>query len=94
MLADNAADHILPRWPRAGVPAHTGEAVRDRGDFFGNHVNLAARIGASAGGGEIVVSSLLAQLVEPSGEFALKAREARSFKGLEGEHLTYGVGWR
>ncbi|MEZ4494208.1 MAG: protein kinase [Dehalococcoidia bacterium] len=78
----------------ARIGLHTGEAVRDHGDFFGKHVNLAARIGASAGGGEIVVSSLLAQLVEPSGEFALKAREARSFKGLEGEHLTYGVGWR
>jgi hypothetical protein len=31
----------------------------------------------------------LAQLVEPSGEFLLQAQEARSFKGLEGEHVTY-----
>lgn len=75
----------------ARIGLHTGEAVRDHGDFFGKHVNLAARIGASAGGGEIVVSSLLAQLVEPSGEFALEPRKARSFKGLEGEHVTYGV---
>ncbi len=77
----------------ARIGLHTGEAVRDHGDFFGKHVNLAARIGASATGGEIVVSSLLAQLVEPSGEFALAAREARAFKGLEGEHVTYGVSW-
>jgi class 3 adenylate cyclase len=73
------------------IGLHTGEAVRDHGDFFGKHVNLAARIGASALGGEIVVSSLLAQLVEPSGEFLLQAQEARAFKGLEGEHVTYVV---
>jgi class 3 adenylate cyclase len=72
-----------PIYVRIGL--HTGEAVHDRGDFFGKHVNLAARIGASATGGEIVVSSLLAQLVEPSGEFLLEARAARSFKGLEGD---------
>jgi class 3 adenylate cyclase len=75
------------------IGLHTGEAVSDHGDFFGKHVNLAARIGASALGGEIVVSSLLAQLVEPSGEFVLGAREARAFKGLEGEHVTYVVAW-
>ncbi|MEZ4492243.1 MAG: protein kinase [Dehalococcoidia bacterium] len=87
---NNSADQPI----EARIGLHTGEAVRDHGDFFGKHVNLAARIGASAGGGEIVVSSLLAQLVEPSGEFALEAREARSFKGLEGEHVTYEAGWR
>jgi class 3 adenylate cyclase len=77
----------------ARIGLHTGEVVHDRGDFFGKHVNLAARIGASASGGEILVSSLLAQLVEPSGEFRLEARAARAFKGLEGEHVTYVVGW-
>jgi class 3 adenylate cyclase len=75
------------------IGLHTGEAVQEQGDFFGKHVNLAARIGASAAGREILVSSLLAQLVEPSGEFRLEAREARSFKGLEGEHVTYEVSW-
>jgi class 3 adenylate cyclase len=90
-LADRNDSTDQPLEARIGL--HTGEAVRDRGDFFGKHVNLAARIGASAAGGEIVVSSLLAQIVEPSGEFVLEAREARAFKGLEGEHVTYGVGW-
>jgi class 3 adenylate cyclase len=75
------------------IGLHTGEAVRDHGDFFGTHVTLAARIGASAGGGEILVSSLLAQLIEPSGEFTLELKGARSFKGLEGEHMTFGVSW-
>ena len=76
------------------IGLHTGEAVQEQGDFFGKHVNLAARIGSSAGGGEILVSSLLAQLVQPSGEFTLDERPAMSLKGLDGEHVTYGVEWR
>ena len=61
---------------------------------FGRHVNLAARIGGSATGGEILVSSLLAQLVGPSGEFTLSERPAMSFKGLDGEQVAHGVSWR
>ena len=76
------------------IGLHTGEAVQEQGDFFGKHVNLAARIGASAVGGEILVSSLLAQLVQPSGEFELDERPAMSLKGLDGEHVTYRVEWR
>ena len=73
------------------IGLHTGEAVQEQGDFFGKHVNLAARIGGSATGGEILVSSLLAQLVGPSGEFTLSERPAMSLKGLDGEHVTRGV---
>ena len=76
------------------IGLHTGEAVQEQGDFFGKHVNLAARIGGSATGGEILVSSLLAQLVGPSGEFTLSERPAMSLKGLDGEHVTHGVAWR
>ena len=76
------------------IGLHTGEAVQEAGDFFGKHVNLAARIGGSATGGQILVSSLLAELVGPSGEFTLSARPAMSLKGLDGEHVTHGVEWR
>ena len=73
------------------IGLHTGEAVQEQGDFFGKHVNLAARIGGSASGGEILVSVLLAQLVGPSGEFRLSERAAMALKGLDGEHV---VGWK
>ena len=76
------------------IGLHTGEAVQEQGDFFGKHVNLAARIGGSATGGEILVSSLLAQLVGPSGEFTLSERPSMPLKGLDGEHVTHGVAWR
>ena len=87
--ADSAEEPVEVR-----VGLHTGEAVQKKGDFFGKHVNLAARIGGSATGGEILVSSLLAQLVAPSGEFTLSERPAMSLKGLDGEHVMHGVEWR
>ena len=76
------------------IGLHTGEAVREQGDFFGKHVNFAARIGGRATGAEILVSSLLAELVKPSGEFSLAERPATMLKGLEGEHVTHSVEWR
>ena len=68
--------------------------IKEGDDFFGKHVNLAARIASQASVGEILVSSLLAQLVGPSGEFTLSERPAMSLKGLDGEHVTHGVEWR
>ncbi len=63
---------------RMRIGLHTGEPVRDADDFFGN---------------EILVSSLLRELVASSGEFTLDAREPVTLKGLDGEHVTYAVGW-
>ncbi|GAB4327229.1 MAG: hypothetical protein Kow0010_10710 [Dehalococcoidia bacterium] len=73
---------------------HTGEPVQEAGDFFGTHVNLAARIGAVAAGGEILVSSLLAQLVQPSGDFELEPGTTMTLKGLAGTHQVHRVAWR
>ncbi len=69
------------------------ERVRLPDDFYGAHVVLAARICSQADGGEILVSSLLRELVASSGEFELAAREPVALKGLDGEHVTYAVGW-
>ena len=46
---------------RVGV--HTGEILREADDFFGQAVNYAARVAATAAGDEIVVSSLVRDLV-------------------------------
>jgi class 3 adenylate cyclase len=55
---------------RVRIGLHTGELVREADDFFGRHVNFAARVGSKAAAGEILVSSLLRDVVEPSGEFS------------------------
>ena len=92
---DASDDSVTPVRVRMGL--HVGEVVREdtgeRADFYGRHVAMAARVASQASGGEVLVSSLLRELIEPSGEFAFASREPVAFKGLDGEHLSYAVGW-
>ena len=79
---------------RIRVGAHTGEAIADEtGDLFGYHVNLAARIANEASGGEILVSSLLKEIVEARGDFAFGEPRRAELKGLTGSFLLYPVSW-
>jgi class 3 adenylate cyclase len=74
---------------RAGV--HTGEAVLgDDGDLFGRHVVMASRIADQASGGEVLVSSLVREIVEPRGDISFGASRSVPLKGL-GEHLVHQV---
>src|SRR5437763_1370803 len=54
---------------RVRIGLHTGEAIREAHDLFGKSVIMAARIAAQAEGQEILVSSLLKELTDSSGEF-------------------------
>ena len=78
---------------RIRIGLHTGEPVQQADDFYGTDVVLASRLCSAGDGGDILVSSLLRELVASSGEFELTAREPVALKGLEGEHVTYAVGW-
>ena len=85
----NAADgeHVKVR-----IGLHAGEAIKDGDDFYGKNVIMASRVAGKAVGGEILVSSLLRQLVESSvapGTFG-DAREVE-LKGLSGTHTVYVV---
>ncbi len=51
---------------RAG--AHHGPAVADGDDFFGAAVNLAARVAAQAGGGQLLVTVSIANAAQEAGE--------------------------
>lgn len=80
---------------RIRVGAHTGEAIADEhGDLFGSHVNYAARIANEAAGGEILVSSLLKEIVEPRGEFTFGEVREAALKGFSGSHRMFPVQWR
>ena len=87
----NAADgeHVKVR-----IGLHAGEAIREGDDFYGKNVILASRVAGKAVGGEILVSSLLHQLVE-SGVDASMFGEPREveLKGLAGMHTVFAVGW-
>jgi class 3 adenylate cyclase len=83
-----AADSI-----RVRIGLHTGEVIRDAGDFFGRNVNLAARIAAMAQGGEVLVSSLVKELTEAAGDVVFRQEQEVQFKGLSDTHRVYGVAW-
>ena len=67
---------------RAGL--HTGEIeLYPDGDIGGMAVNLGARIGAAASGGEVLVSSTVKDLVFGSG-FRFVSRGEQELKGVPG----------
>ncbi len=73
---------------------HTGEVLaRDDGDLFGKHVVVAARIGALADGAEILVSSLVRQIVEPRGDLAFASARDVELRGLGVIETVHAVDW-
>ncbi len=70
---------------RVGV--HTGEVERVGGDLEGIAVHIAARVAAEASAGEVLVTTVVKDLVAGSG-LEFEHRGARALKGVPGEwHL-------
>ena len=79
---------------RIRIGAHTGEAIQDdAGDLFGRHVIIAARIANCARGGEILISSLLREIVESRGDLQFGQSRTVSLKGLDETHTVHVVDW-
>lgn len=90
LAAYGAANPLAGLSVRAGV--HTGEAVlADDGDLFGRHVVMASRIADQARGGEILVSSLVREIVEPRGDIVFGESRTAVLRGLQGEHLLHRI---
>jgi class 3 adenylate cyclase len=82
---------------RVRVGVHTGRAISEDGDFFGENVAFAARVAQEAKGGEILVSSAVMRAVEADGQDGSPAfTSARDveLKGIEGAQRLHGVDWR
>lgn len=79
---------------RVRIGLHTGEPVREADDFYGKAVILAARIAAEARGSEILVSALVRELIESTGEFSFEDPTDAELKGLSGMHHLSAVRWR
>jgi adenylate cyclase len=65
-----SALELVAQLPEAGLPpGHVGVAagpvVAQGGDYFGRTVNLAARIAARAGAGQVLVSDRVAESAPP-----------------------------
>ncbi|MCA1840012.1 MAG: AAA family ATPase [Actinobacteria bacterium] len=86
-----AADRDVPIRVRIGL--HSGEAMKEQGDFFGRHVNLAARVGAQALGGQILVSSLTRALVSGSADFRFSSAREVELKGVTEPQMVYQLDW-
>jgi class 3 adenylate cyclase len=87
-IDDGAAEPI-----RVRMGLHTGEAIRERDDFFGRNVVLAARIAAEAYGGQILVSAPLKELAEGDGDVSFGGPRELGLKGLSGTHTVHPVEW-
>jgi class 3 adenylate cyclase len=73
---------------RAGV--HTGEVQLRGGDVGGIAVHIAARVMATAGPGEVLVSSTVHDLVAGS-DYVLEDRGAHELRGMTGEYRLFAV---
>jgi class 3 adenylate cyclase len=78
---------------RIRIGMHTGEAIIEDGDLFGKSVVLAARIANQARGGEILVSSLVREIVESRGDLTFGQSRSVDLKGLSGAHTLHPVTW-
>jgi class 3 adenylate cyclase len=78
---------------RVRMGLHTGEAIRERDDFFGRNVVVAARIAAEARGGEVLVSAPLRQLAGGAADIGFGEARALTLKGLQGTYPVHAVEW-
>lgn len=73
---------------RIGV--HIGEVEFDAGDVYGIAVNIASRVAAFAGAGEILTSRTVKDLVAGSG-IVFKGHGSQEFQGLQEPMEIYSV---
>jgi class 3 adenylate cyclase len=78
---------------RVRIGIHTGEAIVRHDDFHGRHVVIAARVASVATGGEILVSSLVRQIVETRGDLRFGPERVVTLKGLADEWRVSPVIW-
>jgi class 3 adenylate cyclase len=83
---------------RVRVGIHTGRAISEDGDFFGENVTFAARVAQQAHGGEILASDAVKQAIDARAEHEAgvcfsTARDVE-LKGIEGTQRVYAIDWR
>jgi class 3 adenylate cyclase len=76
---------------RIRMGLHLGEPLRDADDFFGSAVNFAARVSAAAGPGEILVSDVVADVLNQGGDVTLGEGREVELKGFPGRRRVFEV---
>jgi class 3 adenylate cyclase/pimeloyl-ACP methyl ester carboxylesterase len=90
-IAERNATTEEPLNVRVGLNA--GEPIEEDGDLFGETVILAARIAASAQGGEILSSMVVRELCAGKG-FPFADRGEHVMKGFEDAVRVFEISWR
>ena len=78
---------------RIRVGLHVGEPVHEGDDFYGKGVVVASPIAGQARGGEILVSSLLKDLVEAGGDIRFGEMRQTELKGFAQPYTVFPVDW-
>jgi class 3 adenylate cyclase len=83
-LGIRIVDHLeaVPGFPPVRVGMHTGPAVRRGGDWYGTTVNVAARLCAAAGGGQVLVSEATEQAAGRLRSVELQDRQLHWLKNV------------
>jgi class 3 adenylate cyclase len=76
-----------------GIGINTGEPVREGGDLFGGAVNLASRICAAAGPGEILISETARRVAGKIEGVEYVDRAFVQLKGFQEAQHLFGVDW-
>ena len=76
---------------RIGV--HTGDVIQSQSDYLGLTVNKAARVTAAAEGGQILVSSSTAEMLNYA-DFAFGEPLIVELKGIDGIHTLRPLRWQ
>jgi class 3 adenylate cyclase len=77
--------------PKVRIGIHAAEATRSGTDYVGTGVSLAARIGAAADGGEILVSRVTVDATRRS--FPIAAERTLELKGFATPTDVVSIGW-
>ena len=80
---------VAPVKVRIGI--HTGTVISRDGDYFGRNVAMAARVGALATGGEVLVTNAVHESLDDDATVTLVEMGEVELKGLPGEHLVWRV---
>jgi class 3 adenylate cyclase len=89
LVAGQSDDGTPPVRVRIGI--HTGDALREADEFFGTTVHYAARVAGHALGGEILVSSVVHDLVAGNPDIVFLEASEVELKGIVGLHRLFGV---
>lgn len=79
---------------RVRVGVNAGEVTEEGGDLFGEAVNAAARIAATAAGGEVIVSRVVKELAGTIPGLSFGNRGAVPLKGFPEPGNLYQVSWQ